>query len=159
MKTGKMAKLYLLVPLIGSFACTPSPRANREVELEALNRAAMEYYAAASAKDRDAVVAFYDPDAVLVPPDAERLEGLEAVHAYRFGFIETEGISLEFQMLHAEVSESGDMGWTLAQGDITIDRGEDPPARDRVRDVHTWHKQVDGSWKIALDVWNSEPVN
>lgn len=138
--------------------CESSPRVEREVELATLREAAAAYYAAASAKDRDAVVSFYDSDAVLVPPGAERVEGPEEIGAYRFGFIETEGISLEFEILRAEVSTSGDMGWTLANGDITIDRGAEPPGRDLVRDYHMWHKQTDGSWKVIVDFWNSGPV-
>lgn len=150
---------WIVVLALGSvLGCESAPRADREAELEALRAAALAYYDAASNKDREAVVSFYDADAVLVPPDAERVEGIEGVRSYRFGFIETPGIALEFEILRAEVSLSGDVGWTLANGDITITQGDDPPTRSRVRDVHTWHKQVDGSWKIVADVWNSEPV-
>jgi ketosteroid isomerase-like protein len=154
----RITPLILFVPLVGLMGCGSSPRVEREVELATLREAAVAYYAAASAKDRDAVVSFYDTDAVLVPPGAEPVEGPEEIGAYRFGFIETEGISLEFEILKAEVSASGDMGWTLANGDITIDRGAEPPGRDLVRDYHMWHKQTDGSWKVIVDFWNSGPV-
>jgi ketosteroid isomerase-like protein len=28
----------------------------------------------------------------------------------------------------------------------------------RLRDVHLWRKQADGSWKVVVDVWNMEPA-
>ena len=101
------------------------------------------------------MVALYDAQPVMVPPNAAMVDGLEGVQSYRFGFIETPGVELSFEIIRAEVSVSGDMGWTLSLGDITIDRGEGTPGRDVVRDFHTWKKQADGSWKVVVDMWNS----
>ena len=134
--------------------CAPPP-VDREAELAALRQAATAYHDAASAKDAARVVALYDEGAVMVPPNADLVEGLQGVRGYRFGFITTPGIELRFEIVHAEVSASGDMAWTLAIGEITIHRPEGPPGSDRVRDFHVWKKQADGSWKVAVDIWNS----
>ena len=135
-------------------SCAPPP-----VDLEAargsLREAAEAYAAAASAKDAQAVVAMYDTDALMIPPNAELVEGLAGVQQYRFGFIETPGVSLEFELVRVEVAASGDIGWSFALGDITIDQGDDEPGRDIVRDFHTWRRQTDGSWKVVVDMWNS----
>ena len=114
------------------------------------------YQAAASAKDANAVVAMYDETAIMIPPNAEIVdEGLEGVQNYQFGFIVTPGVALDFELVRVDVAASGDIGWTFAIGDITIDREGQPPGRDIVRDFHTWKKQPDGSWKIVVDMWNS----
>ena len=126
-----------------------------EAERSALREAAEAYHAAAAAKNVDRVVALYDESALMVPPNADFVEGLEGVGSYRFGFIETEGVELSFSIVRAEVSESADMGWTISLGDITINRPEGPPGKDLVRDFHTWRKQSDGSWKVVVDMWNS----
>ncbi len=138
-----------------SAGCTQSPAPDPAAEEASLRAAATAYQAAASAKDARAVVEFYDDEAMMVPPGADRVEGIEAVRTYRFGFIETPGVELVFTLDRVEVSERGDMGWTLATGDITINRPDGPPGRDRVRDFHTWRRQADGSWKIVVDMWNS----
>ena len=130
-----------------------------EAELSALREAATRYQDAASAKDAMTVVSMYDEDALMIPPSAEMVEGLEGVRGYRFGFIETPGVELEFELIRAEVAATGDMGWTLSIGDITIARPDGPPGRDRVRDFHTWKKQTDGSWKVVVDIWNSDPAD
>ena len=148
---------HILLAVAGTLmvcGCAPSA-VDRAAELTALREAAVSYAAAASAKDAAGVVAFYDESALMIPPDAELVEGLEGVGSYRFGFIETPGVELEFELVRAEVSSAGDMGWTLAIGDITINRDDGPPGRDLVRDFHTWKKQADGSWKVVVDVWNS----
>lgn len=127
-----------------------------KVELESLRSAALAYQEAASAKNADAVVGMYDETALMIPPNAEIVdEGLEGVEGYQFGFIVTPGVSLDFELIRVEVAESGDIGWTFAIGDITIQREGEEPGRDIVRDFHTWKKQADGSWKIVVDMWNS----
>ena len=127
-----------------------------KAELESLRSAALAYQEAASAKNADAVVGMYDETALMIPPNAEIVdEGLEGVEGYQFGFIVTPGVSLDFELIRVEVAESGDIGWTFAIGDITIQREGEEPGRDIVRDFHTWKKQADGSWKIVVDMWNS----
>ena len=141
--------MVLLIP-----ACT-APTIDHAAEVEALREAAARYHAAASGKDSETVVSMYSEDALMIPPNAELVEGLSAVEGYRFGFIETPGISLDFELIRAEVSESGDMGWTFAIGQITIDNPDGPPGSDIVRDFHTWTKREDGSWAVVIDMWNS----
>lgn len=150
---GCFSALFLCCVLLAE-GCAPPP-VDREAELAALRQAATAYHDAATAKDAARVVALYDEGVVMVPPNGDLVEGLQGVRGYRFGFITTPGVELRFEIVRAEVSASGDMGWTLAIGEITIHRPEGPPASDRVRDFHVWKKQADGSWKVAVDIWNS----
>ena len=154
-----ISTIKILAPLSVLFAvaCAPSPTIDLDVERTALRQAAAAYHAAASAKDAQSVVGMYDDNAMMVPPNAKRVEGIEGVRNYRFGFIETPGVELVFETIEVHVSDGGDMGWTLAIGDITINRPGEEPGRDVVRDFHVWNKQEDGSWKVAVDMWNSEP--
>lgn len=149
-----MARRPLLLAALLAAACTPAPL-DRDAELAALRAAAEAYHAAAAGKDAGGVVALYDEGAVMVPPGAAMVNGLPEVRGYRFGFISTPGVSLTFELLRADVSASGDMGWTLAEGDITIERPDGTTGRDLVRDFHVWRKQPDGSWKVVVDFWNS----
>jgi len=153
MKTPKIP--HAVAALFVGACTTQQPTVDVEQELVALRAAATAYHEAASAKDGEAVVGMYDQAAVMIPPNADLVEGLNEVQNYRFGFIETPGVELEFELVRAEVSAAGDIGWTLAIGEITINQPEGPPGRDQVRDFHTWKKQADGSWKVVVDVWNS----
>lgn len=139
--------------LVGS-GCAPED-VNLSLELDALREAAAAYHEAASAKAADRVVALYDDDAIMIPPNAGLVEGVAAVREYRFGFIETPGVELEFELVRAEVSRSADIGWTFSIGQITINQPDGTVARDVVRDFHTWRRQPDGSWLVVVDMWNS----
>lgn len=148
----------LLTALVAHGCTTPPPAPDRDSELSALRAAAEAYHAAASGKDAAGVVALYDEGAVMVPPGADMVNGLAEVQGYRFGFISTPGVSLHFELVRAELSEAADMGWTLALGDITIERADGSVGEDLVRDFHVWRKQPDGSWKVVVDFWNSGPT-
>ena len=148
-----------VVTVLLAGACAPPPPAppDLEAEVAALRAAATAYHDAASAKDAAGVVALYAQDAVMVPPNAAMVNGLEGVKGFRFGFISTPGVELSFELLRAEVSASADVGWTLALAHITINRPDGTVGTDLVRDFHVWKKQADGSWKLAADIWNSGP--
>ncbi len=120
-----------------------------------LRAAAEAYQAAATSKDAAAVVAMYDESALMIPPNGDLVQGLDGVRGYRFGFISTPGVSLSFELIRVEVAESGDIGWSFAVGDITIERPDGSTGHDVVRDFHTWRRQPDGSWKVVVDMWNS----
>ena len=152
--------IFIIVGTVMAGGCGSRATIETESDLASLRLAANTYHQAASAKDRAAVVALYDENALMVPPNADLVEKLEGVQGYRFGFLETPGVELQFEILRAEISTSGDIGWTLSIGDITINNPEGPPGRDIIRDFHTWKKQTDGSWKVVVDMWNSElPIN
>jgi ketosteroid isomerase-like protein len=56
----------------------------------------------------------------------------------------------------AEVSESGDLGYTIGRWERTW-RTKDGTRVFRGSYVTVWRKQRDGSWKVALDVGNPDP--
>ena len=152
--------IFIIVGTVMAGGCGSGATIETESDLVSLRLAANTYHQAASTKDREAVVALYDENTVMVPPNADLVEKLEGVQGYRFGFLETPGVELQFEILRAEISTSGDIGWTLSIGNITINNPEGPPGRDIIRDFHTWKKQTDGSWKVVVDMWNSElPTN
>ena len=64
------------------------------------------------------------------------------------------GVSLRWEPLRADISASGDLGWTTgtymseaAGEDGTVTRGEG-------RYVSIWRRQADGSWKVVMDLGN-----
>ncbi len=142
--------------MLPAFGCTSGPEVDIESERTALREAVEAYHDAASNKDAQSVVSMYDGEAMMIPPNAERVEGIESVRSYRFGFIETPGVTLQFETLRMEIAAGGDMAWTLAVGDVSFELPDGEAGADRVRDFHVWRKQDDGSWKVLVDIWNSE---
>ena len=79
--------------------CTMQTPIDTDAARAALLDAATSYHEAATAKDRESVVALYAADAMMIPPNAERVDGIEGVRSYRFGFIETPGVELRFETI------------------------------------------------------------
>ena len=57
----------------------------------------------------------------------------------------------------AEVSASGDLGYTIGRWERTW-RTKDSTHVSRGSYVTIWRKQGDGSWKVILDIGNPDPV-
>lgn len=145
-----------MIILLG-IACAPQAEIDLTAERAALQEAMEAYHEAASTKDAQTVVSMYDNDAMMIPPNAERVEGIEGVRNYRFGFIENAGVELDFETMRIEIAPGGDMAWTLAVANASFEGPDGEPGSDRIRDFHVWKKQADGSWKVEVDIWNSGP--
>ena len=135
-------------------ACVP-PSVDVEAEQAALRAAADAYHEAAQAADADTVSGLYTNDGLMLPPNAAAEEGLEDIRNFATAFTQTPGFGIRFDDVRVEVAASGDMGYTLANAVVSIDRWDGEPVQDQVRDFHLWKKQ-DGEWKVAIDIWNSE---
>jgi ketosteroid isomerase-like protein len=83
--------------------------------------------------------------------------GKDAIRKMMTDFVSDPNLSLKFQASRAEVSKSGDMGFT--QGSYTL-TATDPNTKQVIHDhgsyVTTYSKQSDGSWKAVADIASSE---
>ena len=135
-------------------ACVP-PSVDLEAEQAALRAAADAYHEAAQRGDFGSMVEFYANDGLIMPPNAAEEEGLQGARNFVAVIAEIPGLRLHFADVRVEVAASGDMGYTLADIEISVEGPDGEPAEDKERDFHLWKKQ-DGEWKIAIDIWNSE---
>jgi len=136
------------------FACTQSS-VDTAAEQAALRAAADAYHEAAHRGDFGSMVDFYANDGFIVPPNAAEEEGLQGARNFFAAIAEIPGLRLRFVDVRVEVAASGDMGYTLADIEISFEGPDGEPVEDKERDFHLWKKQ-DGKWKIAVDIWNSE---
>ncbi len=120
---------------------------------QAADKSALESGAAAwmeafSAKDIEAVTAFYAEDAVLLPPNAPAIFGRDAISATMQEMF-VAGLSIELEDL--EIKVAGNLGYKAGRYRT---RGEDGSLIDRGKYIEIWSK-VDGGWVIHRDIWNS----
>ncbi|HWP36018.1 MAG TPA: DUF4440 domain-containing protein [Gemmatimonadales bacterium] len=151
-----MRSFRLLVPavLIASAAC--APRVDTAAELEALRQADAQYSQAAAAMNIDAFVGFYAPNATLYAPNMAPMSGTEAIRGFATQMSSMGGFSAVFHPTAAEVGSGGDIGYTLSHYVVTTNGPDGKPVTEKGPDFHLWKKQPDGSWKIIVDIWNSE---
>jgi len=107
-----------------------------------------EWLGAFNSGDAGGVVAMYTPGARLMPPNADVLEGHDAIEPFIKGFVQT-GAKLAFDLI--DVHETDALG--VAIGRYTLDIPGAP--QDRGKFVEVWARQGDGRWRIVDDIFNS----
>lgn len=138
-------------------ACARPPAVDTEAARTALRQADSAYSRAGTSKDRAAVVAMYAPDAVMYPPAEATASGPDAIGKVADAFVKDPAFTAVFKPVSVEVSTDGTMGYTLNMADWTFTGPNGKPVTEHARDFHVWRKQADGSWKLAIDIWNDLP--
>ena len=124
-------------------------------ELEAIDRIRDAHVSALNANDADAWVSCFTPDGVQMPPNDAANIGIDNIRAWSTGMLTAFGA--EFSLDVDEVELAGDDrafergGYTIA---LTPTAGG-PPIGDSGKYITIYQRQVDGSWLMARDIWNS----
>ena len=100
------------------------------------------------AKDADAILALYEPDAAFMPQPGMIVNGHAAIREALGGFL---ALNAEFSMQPANIIEAGDLAlivskWTLKGTDPT---GAAVDLAGQTADVV--RRQADGSWLFVID--------
>ncbi len=101
-----------------------------------------------NAGDAATVAACYTESARLMPPNAEILEGRDAIEPFIKGFVQT-GAKLAFDLITVYEATSV----CTAVGRYTLDIPGAP--QDRGKYIEVFTRQPDGGWLIADDIFNS----
>jgi ketosteroid isomerase-like protein len=98
---------------------------------------------------------FFSPDGSLIKAGVGEIRGPEAIQAdFDQGLRSGSSVGLTWAAERAEVSNSGDLGYTV--GYYQVDSVGEDGVRSRVRGmyVNIWRRQPDESWKIELSIRN-----
>ncbi|UCF18653.1 MAG: DUF4440 domain-containing protein [Gemmatimonadota bacterium] len=122
-------------------------------DVAAINAALESYTQDFEANDWATFVTHYAEDAVDMPPNAPSLQGTEAIRE----MIESWPTVTAFSTTVDEIDGSREVaflrgGYTFS----AILEGMAEPVTDTGKFVHIWRRQPDGSWLIAVEIWNSD---
>ena len=111
------------ITMIAAAACAGPQEATVDLQAEtaALRAAALAYHDAARALDADAISAFYMEDAVAYPRNEPTVEGRAGFQEYAANLVSAPGIQMNFGQPQVVVAASGDLGYTYAEGEVTLD--------------------------------------
>lgn len=153
--------LALLSLSVGLTMCAPAPEEEPEAEamveadLEAISDLREEYVAAYDAGNLERVVINFTDDAMLMPPNEPAAAGYEAIESWFQGAFEE--FTAELTVSSEEVEVAGE--WAFDRGTYTATftpKAGGEPTEENGNYIAILKKQPDGSWKIALDIWNSD---
>ena len=55
-----------------------------------------------------------------------------------------------------EMDVSDNLAYTVNSYYYTYHGKEEPEQWHKTKNVHIWHKNAAGAWKLAVDIWNSD---
>lgn len=122
-------------------------------EAAAIRAADEAWVAAAQRGDVDAIVAFYAEDGAFMAPGAEAAVGREAVREAWVALLAIPGLEVTFGPTEIVVAQSGDIAYDIGTYRLAMDT-PGGRAEDHGKYLVVW-KKVDGQWRAAADMFNS----
>ena len=142
------------------FGCAPqqppAPPDTRAADEAAIRKADMDWSNAAQSKQVDSWVAFYTDDAIVLPANDKIATDKDAIRKTIGDPLAAPGFSVKWQTAKVEVARSGDIGYSQGTYELTMNDPKGKPVSDRGKYVEIWKKQADGTWKCAVDTFNSD---
>ena len=152
-----IATLFFGTLILGCAQQQPTaPPDTRAADEAAIRKLDMDWSNAAQTKQVDAWVAFYSDDATVLPPNEPMASGKEAIRKSIGDLLALPGLNLKWEPKKVEVSKSGDMAYSFGTYEMALNDPKGNPIMDRGKYVEVWKKQADGSWKCAVDTFNSD---
>ena len=170
MRPAHALRLVLSLAAIANAACRPAAAPPAETDrsanadpapLSAADEAAIRaadstFGAMASAGNLDGVVGVYAADASLLPPNAPAVKGAAGIKEYWGGFLQA--YDAKFDLKTEQIDGRGDLAYVVGSYTLTAKpkaKGP-PPFEDKGKFVEVVKRQEDGSWKYAVDIYNSD---
>jgi ketosteroid isomerase-like protein len=150
--------LGLMVTLLAASVLIPNAGflANASVKnsAETLKQLEAEFMKAAAEKGSAGYMSYYADDAVEVPNGADAIPG-KANIAKTMGFLDDKNNHLTWTPVGADMSSSGDLGYTYGTYEFQSLGKDGKPVVTHGKYTSIWKRQKDGSYKVALDMGNS----
>lgn len=105
----------------------------------------------AHANDVDKFVAHYAGDASVYAPGAPLVTGAGPIRDAIAQMLSAPGTALHFEPTKADVSKSGDLGYTAGTYEMKMASGT-----EKGKYVTVWARQADGAWKAKEDIFNAD---
>jgi len=116
-----------------------------------------EWAQAATTGDLERIVSYWTDDAVIYAPGEAPVAGKEAIRAYVGASLKIPGFAIRWTPTRAEVSASGDLGYTIGTNALTLPAAQGGSTTVEGRYVTVWRKERDGRWRCVIDSWNPAP--
>ena len=135
----------------------PTVSASPKATAETLKQLEGEFMKAAAERGSAGYMSYYADAAVEVPNGHVIIPG-KANIAATMGFLDDKNNRLTWTPVGADISESGDLGYTYGTFEFRSKDKNGKPTVDYGNYTSIWKKQKDGSWKVVLDMGNATPA-
>lgn len=136
--------------------CTQQMPDNRSSDEAAIRQADAAWSKTAEAKDVEAHNAYFLEDGVVMASNEPIVSGKEAIRNLAAEMFAMPGFSIKWQATKVDVARSGDIGYSLGTYVMTFNDPAGMLLTDQGKYTTIWKKGADGSWKVAVDMFNSD---
>jgi ketosteroid isomerase-like protein len=142
--------MHRFAPLavVAVFAASCAQTVNVEQEKTALLAVDADW--AKSVSDMDKFGSFLAPDATFTMSGAPSVHGDKVIKDTLTGLSKAPGFSLTWKATRADVSASGDLGYTAGDYALTINNAAGVASTEKGGFLTTW-KKINGAWKVVED--------
>jgi ketosteroid isomerase-like protein len=137
-----------------AFASVRSPGVAND-NADTLRHLEGEFMKAAADKGSAGYMSYYADNAVEVPNGEAIIQGKVNI-AKTMGFLDDKNNHLTWTPVGADISSSGDLGYTYGTYEFSSKDKDGKTVVAHGKYTSIWKKQQDGSWKVVLDMGNSD---
>ena len=155
MKRSLIKVVFVLLVMVFASPQLFGQKAHTSAE-EAIRMADQQWLKVFAAGDLEKSVEFCTADGSILAPNQPIATGREAIKQSFSAFFSIPGFKISWQPLRTQVAKSGELGVTSGAYQMTFNDPAGKLVTDRGKYVTVWKKQADGSWKVFLDIFNSD---
>jgi ketosteroid isomerase-like protein len=144
--------LASVLALLATAACQTGVAPLTEEDITANRALTDQFIQAANANDWAAIAELYTEDCIVMPANAPIVEGRDGYLAWG----ETFPPLAEFSGVIESIEGYGDLAVIRGSYSMSMQMEGDEPVLDQGKYVEIRRKQPDGSWLIAIDIFNSD---
>lgn len=134
----------------------PYASASQKDNADTLRQLEAEFMKAAAEHGSQGYLSYYADNAVEVPNGGPIIQGKVNI-AKGMGFLDQKDNHLTWMPVGADISVSGDLGYTYGTFEFRSKGKDGKTVVDHGKYTSIWKKQKDGSWKVVLDMGNASP--
>ncbi len=129
---------------------------DKSIEPDLLKEAINKFYLAIEKGDTKTRLALFADDAIMMPPGAGIVKGIKDITevvmdtTYVFKIKDKEIVSIDI---------SGSIAYTVNTYFYTYHLKGSEPVWHKTKNVHIWKKDINGNWKLNVDIWNAAERN
>lgn len=151
-----IARFFLGFSVLLSGCQPPAPADLSAAAVEAVRAADIAWEKAFSGRDTTAAIAAIEPTGSVLAPNGPIATGPEAIRAVFAGWYAMPAMTLHWQLAAVEAARSGDLAYSRGTYELTFNDPKGKPVTDHGKYATVWRKQADGTWKVVLDMFNSD---
>jgi len=153
----RVLTFFFTVLMIAVAGCSSSD-IDMATEEAAIRQVDSDIVAAINANNIDAMLVFYAEDARMLPPGAPPVVGKAAIRDLANSFVSA-GVVVAHNLENVVVSKGGDLAYVSYSYELSFTGPEGSTITETGKDITIYKKATNGSWKLAIDMWNENEAN